>query len=235
MNALNGKVAGVQINSSAAGVGGAARVVMRGAKSLYKDNNALYVIDGIPMSNVSFGSNDDGLQGNYMGSDGVADINPDDIESISVLTGPSAAALVGDLLQQHYLLVAFRDAPLPEYLRQCFRVLPELGRQNLAPLRSRRILQHGVERQQLPDLLDGYAEAPDLFFGRDDQCPQHPAQQRLQPLQLHVPRRHQVPQRQADRRSECELHPAGQQEHDRSGQILQPAAGALSLSARRRL
>lgn len=68
---------------------------MRGAKSLYKDNNALYVIDGIPMSNVSFGSNDDGLQGNYMGSDGVADINPDDIESISVLTGPSAAALYG--------------------------------------------------------------------------------------------------------------------------------------------
>ena len=95
MNSLNGKVAGVQINSSAAGVGGAARVVMRGAKSLYKDNNALYVIDGIPMSNVSFGSNDDGLQGNYMGSDGVADINPDDIESISVLTGPSAAALYG--------------------------------------------------------------------------------------------------------------------------------------------
>ena len=47
------------------------------------------------MSNVSFGSNDDGLQGNYMGSDGVADINPDDIESISVLTGPSAAALYG--------------------------------------------------------------------------------------------------------------------------------------------
>lgn len=44
MNALNGKVAGVQINSSAAGVGGAARVVMRGAKSLYKDNNALYVL-----------------------------------------------------------------------------------------------------------------------------------------------------------------------------------------------
>ena len=95
MNALNGKVAGVQINSSAAGVGGAARVVMRGAKSLFKDNNALYVIDGIPMTNVSFGSNSDGLQGNYMGSDGVADINPDDIESISVLTGPSAAALYG--------------------------------------------------------------------------------------------------------------------------------------------
>ena len=95
MNSLNGKVAGVQINASAAGVGGAARVVMRGAKSIYKDNNALYVIDGVPMTNISFGSNDDGLQGNYVGSDGVADINPDDIESISVLTGPSAAALYG--------------------------------------------------------------------------------------------------------------------------------------------
>lgn len=95
MNSLNGKVAGVQINSSAAGVGGAVRVVMRGAKSIYKDNNALYVIDGVPMTNVSFGSSDDGLQGNYLGSDGVADINPDDIESISVLTGPSAAALYG--------------------------------------------------------------------------------------------------------------------------------------------
>ena len=62
---------------------------------LQGDNNALYVIDGVPMTNISFGSNDDGLQGNYVGSDGVADINPDDIESISVLTGPSAAALYG--------------------------------------------------------------------------------------------------------------------------------------------
>ncbi len=95
MNSLNGKVAGVQITSSAAGVGGAVRVVMRGSKSIYKDNNALYVIDGVPMTNISFGSTDDGLQGNYLGSDGVADINPDDIESISVLTGPSAAALYG--------------------------------------------------------------------------------------------------------------------------------------------
>ena len=95
MNSLNGKVAGVQINSSAAGVGGAVRVVMRGAKSIYKDNNALYVIDGVPMTNISFGSSEDGLQGNYLGSDGVADINPADIESVSVLTGPSAAALYG--------------------------------------------------------------------------------------------------------------------------------------------
>ena len=110
MNALNGKVAGVQINSSAAGVGGAARVVMRGAKSLYKDNNALYVIDGIPMSNVSFGSNDDGLQGNYMGSDGVADINPDDIENISVLKGPAASALYGSQAGNGVIMITTKKA-----------------------------------------------------------------------------------------------------------------------------
>lgn len=49
MNSLSGKVAGVQINSGATGAGGATRVVMRGMKSLTKDNNALYVIDGVPI------------------------------------------------------------------------------------------------------------------------------------------------------------------------------------------
>ena len=52
MNSLSGKVAGVQINSGATGAGGATRVVMRGMKSLTKDNNALYVIDGVPIFNT---------------------------------------------------------------------------------------------------------------------------------------------------------------------------------------
>ena len=95
VNSLNGKVAGVVINSSSAGPGASARVVMRGSKSLDKDNNALYVIDGIPMFNVASGNQNGGTMGNQPGSDGVADLNPEDIESISVLTGPSAAALYG--------------------------------------------------------------------------------------------------------------------------------------------
>ena len=53
MNSLNGKVAGVNINSSAAGIGGATRVVMRGIKSISANNNALYVIDGVPIFNVN--------------------------------------------------------------------------------------------------------------------------------------------------------------------------------------
>lgn len=169
MNSLNGKVAGVQINASAAGVGGAARVVMRGAKSIYKDNNALYVIDGVPMTNISFGSNDDGLQGNYVGSDGVADINPDDIESISVLTGPSAAALYGSDAANGVVLINTKkgeagrtsvsfsnsttfSSPLvmPRFQNRYGNVAGSY--QSWGDRTSRRfdpggILQHGIERQ----------------------------------------------------------------------------------------
>ena len=93
VNSLNGKIAGVSINKSASGVGGATRVVMRGMKSLTKNNNALYVIDGVPMFNTG-SSGGDGQYGSMGGSDAVADLNPDDIESISMMTGPSAAAFM---------------------------------------------------------------------------------------------------------------------------------------------
>jgi TonB-linked SusC/RagA family outer membrane protein len=95
MNALAGKVAGVSISNSATGPGAAVKVVMRGTKSLSKSNNALYVIDGVPMYNSSYGNSSAGRFETASGSEGAADINPDDIESISLLTGPSAAALYG--------------------------------------------------------------------------------------------------------------------------------------------
>lgn len=95
VNSLNGKVAGVNISKSASGVGGATRVIMRGAKSIEGDNNVLYVIDGIPIFNFT-GGRDSGIMGEgRVSSEGIADLNPEDIESISVLAGPSAAALYG--------------------------------------------------------------------------------------------------------------------------------------------
>lgn len=95
VNSLNGKVAGVNIQRSSSGVGGSTKVVMRGAKSIEGDNNVLYVIDGVPIGNkVDRSGSGSDLQGTTSG-EGIADINPDDIESISVLTGPSAAALYG--------------------------------------------------------------------------------------------------------------------------------------------
>lgn len=93
VNALNGKVAGVTINASSAGVGGETKVVMRGTKSISQSSNALYVIDGVPIfTNGDTGSTGMGSEG---ASDPMADINPEDIESISVLTGAAAAALYG--------------------------------------------------------------------------------------------------------------------------------------------
>lgn len=94
VNSLAGKVAGVTINSGAAGPGSSTRVVMRGMKSIEKGNTALYVIDGVPMYNRSFDGSG-GVFGGSTGSESAADINPEDIESISMLTGPSAAALYG--------------------------------------------------------------------------------------------------------------------------------------------
>ena len=91
INSLNGKVAGVNINSSSSGVGGASKVVMRGTKSIEQSSNALYVIDGIPMFNFGGGG---GTEFDSRGkSESIADLNPDDIESISVLTGAAAAEI----------------------------------------------------------------------------------------------------------------------------------------------
>ena len=106
VNSLNGKVAGININKSSAGVGGAARVVLRGAKSIEGDNNALYVIDGIPMFNTNMGNTGSGIMGeSRTNSEGIADLNPEDIESISVLSGPSAAALYGSSAANGVILI----------------------------------------------------------------------------------------------------------------------------------
>ncbi len=95
VNSLAGKVAGVTINSSSSGLGGGARVVLRGTKSISGNNNALYVIDGIPMPQLSVAQPGDVFSGAGQSGDGASNINPDDIETISVLSGPSAAALYG--------------------------------------------------------------------------------------------------------------------------------------------
>ena len=94
INSLNGKVAGLNINSSSSGIGGASKVVMRGSKGIEQSSNALYVIDGIPMYNLSASGGSEEMQ-SQGSTEAIADINPDDIESMSVLSGAAAAALYG--------------------------------------------------------------------------------------------------------------------------------------------
>lgn len=95
MNTLAGKIAGVTINTSSSGVGGSARVVMRGTKSIAGNNNALYVVDGIPLPSLQSTQPSDLFTGMGQSGDGISAFNTDDIESMSVLSGAAAAALYG--------------------------------------------------------------------------------------------------------------------------------------------
>jgi TonB-dependent SusC/RagA subfamily outer membrane receptor len=98
INSLSGKVSGVNITRSASGVGGSVKVTLRGNSSI-GNNRPLYVVDGVPLSNPTAGQPDstfgDINGGNRDGGDALSLINPDDIESISVLKGASASALYG--------------------------------------------------------------------------------------------------------------------------------------------
>src|SRR6201996_3064054 len=98
MNSLNGKIAGVTISPSASGIGGSTKVILRGNRSTGGNNQPLYVIDGVPISNDGNpfgqpGSNTYG--GNPEGGDGISNLNPEDIESMTILKGATAAALYG--------------------------------------------------------------------------------------------------------------------------------------------
>lgn len=90
-NALTGKIAGVNVSPPATGAGGSTRVVIRGGSSLTGNDQPLYVVNGMPIETGNLGSA--GMWGGNDGGDGLASINPDDIESISVLKGNAAAAL----------------------------------------------------------------------------------------------------------------------------------------------
>jgi TonB-linked SusC/RagA family outer membrane protein len=94
-NALAGKIAGVQIRQNGTGVGGATNILIRGNNSIGGNNQPLIVVDGVPIDNFSNNTADYWGNGNIDKGSGISDISPDDIESMSVLKGPAAAALYG--------------------------------------------------------------------------------------------------------------------------------------------
>lgn len=141
INSLSGKSAGISITRSSSGVGGASKVVLRGNSST-TNNDPLYVIDGVPMQNSGNGSNGEepgtsvfGSQtGNRDGGDAMSMINPDDIESMSVLKGASAAALYGSQGANGVILITTKkgkDGKLSANVNSAFTMdnvftLPEL-------------------------------------------------------------------------------------------------------------
>ncbi|MFN5577219.1 MAG: SusC/RagA family TonB-linked outer membrane protein [Bacteroidota bacterium] len=104
VNTLQGKVAGLVVTSASSGVGGATRVNLRGNRSIQSSNNALFVVDGVPVDNSTPGQVGNDF-GGYNGSDGVANINPDDIESINVLKGAAASVLYGSRAANGVILI----------------------------------------------------------------------------------------------------------------------------------
>ncbi len=110
INSLQGRVAGVNISTNSSGAAGSSRVIIRGASSLTGNNQPLYVVDGIPIINNTNGSVKGPFGGEHGdGGDDISSLNPDDIESISVLKGSSAAALYGSLASNGVIMITTKS------------------------------------------------------------------------------------------------------------------------------
>nr|WKN39217.1 SusC/RagA family TonB-linked outer membrane protein [Tunicatimonas sp. TK19036] len=110
VNSLQGRVAGVQIAGSSGNIGGSSRILIRGASSVSGNNQPLFVVDGTPIDNSNFNSDDtEKANGGIDYGNAAQDLNPDDIASISVLKGPSAAALYGSRAANGVILITTKS------------------------------------------------------------------------------------------------------------------------------
>ena len=107
-NSLAGRVAGLVVQETAGGASGSTRVMLRGNTEITGNNQPLYVIDGVPLDNTSYGQA--GKEGGYDLGDGISSINPDDIETMSVLKGPAASALYGSRASHGVILITTKKA-----------------------------------------------------------------------------------------------------------------------------
>lgn len=108
INSLAGKVAGLVVQNTAGGASGSTRVMLRGNTEMTGNNQPLYVIDGVPLDNTNF--DNAGEKGGYDLGDGISAINPDDIETMTVLKGPAASALYGSRASHGVILITTKKA-----------------------------------------------------------------------------------------------------------------------------
>ena len=113
INSLQGRISGAQITASSGAVGASSRIVIRGVSSLSGNNQPLFVVDGIPIDNANFGSTT--TDGTNRGN-GAADINPDDIETLTVLKGANASALYGSRASAGVIVVTTKKGKKGEKL-----------------------------------------------------------------------------------------------------------------------
>ncbi len=108
INSLSGKVAGLVVQNTAGGASGSTRVLLRGNTEMAGNNQPLYVVDGVPLDNTNFGVL--AKAGGYDLGDGISAINPDDIETMTVLKGPAASALYGSRASHGVILITTKKA-----------------------------------------------------------------------------------------------------------------------------
>ena len=108
INSMAGRVPGLVVTQTAGGASGSSRVILRGSTEMTGNNQPLYVIDGVPLDNTNFGSA--GTYGGFDLGDGISSVNPDDIESMSVLKGPAASALYGSSASHGVILITTKKA-----------------------------------------------------------------------------------------------------------------------------
>lgn len=166
--ALMGKISGMQIHKSSSGPGGSAQVVLRGSRSAAGNNQPLYVIDGVPLLNsgseqpyTAIGGVADG--GNRDGGDGISNLNPEDIQSISILKGAPAAALYGTQAANGVILITTKkgQAHRQEVLFSSALTLDRaIG---LPRFQNRYGVSDGVESWGKRGELEAYDHAGDFF------------------------------------------------------------------------
>jgi TonB-linked SusC/RagA family outer membrane protein len=169
MNALSGKVAGLSVSSNASGLGGSVKVIMRGNKSASGSNQPLYVVDGVPLAN---NSNNNGQPNSIAasaissdGGDGISNLNPDDIESITVLRGASASALYGSQAANGVILITTKKGTAGK-TQVHFSSLVSLSRASYLPKFQNNYGQTpgGSSQSYGPKIDNGGADNLGLYF-----------------------------------------------------------------------
>ena len=161
INALQGKIAGVQITGNSTGAKGSTRVIIRGNSSLSGNNMPLYVIDGIPIDNTNLGSA--GVWGGADAGDGISALNPDEVRSVSVLKGGAAAALYGSRASNGVILITTKSGAGTEGVQVEVNSSVQFDDIRNDPFDPQRTYGQGRDYSKNSDNVDTYANwGPEL-------------------------------------------------------------------------
>lgn len=167
-NALTGKVAGVNITPPASGAGGSTRITIRGGSSLGGNDQPLVILNGVPLETGNFGQA--GLWGGNDGGDGLSSINPDDIESLSVLKGNTAAALYGARAANGVILVTTKSGSSRQGIGVSFNSNTTID-QVIDNTDFQRIYGQGIDGEKFTNADDALARSTSIWGAKFDGTP----------------------------------------------------------------